>query len=203
MYSGWGEGLLTGSPLAPFTVETVIRKIGALLTRSGMTESKRCTRCDNEKPLVAFSKNRRTRDGLNCWCRKCCGEVSKIHRSTPAGICQQIKGRNKFFKDHPFVITQDEFIMWYTSTPRTCVYCSIPEEELYLWKAIVGGRFNRLTVDCKDNDIGYMVGNLVLACDKCNVMKGDVLTYEEMRYVGEYFIRPKWERVKRERRMRI
>jgi len=159
-------------------------------------ETKVCTGCGIEKPLSDFYNSKSTKDGKTYKCKDCRKKYNAWFRSTPEGICQQIKGRNGFFKDHPFVITQEEFVEWYKNTPRECVYCGIKESELYLWKEIVGGRFKRLTVDCADNDKGYVKGNLVLACDKCNVMKGDVLTYDDMLYVGQRFVRPKWEAVK-------
>ena len=38
------------------------------------------------------------------------------------------------------------------------------------------GRAHRLTVDCKDNSLGYAYGNLVLACGVCNLLKNDFFT---------------------------
>ena len=160
-------------------------------------KTKVCTGCGVEKPLTEFYNSKYTKDGKTYKCKECRKKYNAWFRKTPVGICQQIKGRNGYFKDHPFIISQDEFVEWYENEPRICAYCGIKEEELYLLDKIVGGRFQRLTVDCKDNEVGYVKGNLVLACDKCNVMKGDILTYEDMKYVGEHFVKPKWEAVKR------
>ena len=155
--------------------------------------TKICTKCKKVKLLTEFPVYN---NKINSHCYQCKRDYNAKHQKTPAGIYQQIKGRNGFYKDHPFLITQSDFINWYINIPHKCVYCDIEEKELYLWKKIVGGRFRRLTVDCKENKIGYVKGNLVLACDKCNLMKADILTYSEMREIGQKYVKPKWLNVK-------
>lgn len=54
-----------------------------------------------------------------------------------------------------------------------CVYCHAPFTET-----------NRPQRDRKDTNGEYTVENVVLACRDCNVIKGDVLTYEEMLFLG-------------------
>jgi len=39
--------------------------------------SKVCTKCGESKPIEAFSKNRRTADGLAKWCKTCAKEKNK------------------------------------------------------------------------------------------------------------------------------
>ena len=51
----------------------------------------------------------------------------------------------------------------------------------------------RLTIDCKDNSLGYIKDNLILACDRCNFIKSNIFTYEEMLFIGETFVKPKWQ----------
>ena len=36
-----------------------------------MTETKRCSKCGEVKPLTEFHKNRSARDGLDHWCKSC------------------------------------------------------------------------------------------------------------------------------------
>ena len=50
----------------------------------------------------------------------------------------------------------------------------------------------QLSVDAKDNTIGYVAGNLALACHRCNGIKSDFFSYEEMLGIGDIFVRPKW-----------
>jgi len=163
---------------------------------------KRCTNCGETKPLTEFGKHRLSKDGHAYRCKECARKHSKEYRKTPAGIYQLIKGRNTFRRNHPnqFLlpkpakITQEEFIEWYKNEVKVCRYCDLTEDEAKKFITFCSGRFGRLTIDCKDNDLGYVKGNLVLACYKCNITKNDMLTYEEMLYVGQNFIKPKWEK---------
>ena len=34
-------------------------------------EEKKCPRCKELKPVARFSKNKRCKDGLCCWCKEC------------------------------------------------------------------------------------------------------------------------------------
>lgn len=187
-----GMGFLTDQPVPSITTIKFLRKIKDIISRSVM-DVKTCTKCGIEKSLSEFHKSRSTKDGLTYRCKTCKSEYGRKTRRTPRGLYSQIKARNKYYADHPFLISIDAFEEWYVNEPKFCYYCGIPEKKLGLWKKIVGGRFNRLTIDCADNDVGYVEGNLVLACDKCNVLKGDILFHNEMREIGQRYIRPKWE----------
>lgn len=44
---------------------------------------KTCTGCRANKPLDAFSPNKRTRDGLASWCKKCTGAAGRDWRRDP------------------------------------------------------------------------------------------------------------------------
>ena len=104
--------------------------------------------------------------------------------------------RHEDSRSKPFELGKDEFIQWYTKQERACHYCDLPEKYLELIANKYGSRWKRLTIDCKNNDLGYRLDNIVLACDKCNITKNNMLTYEEMLYVGQNFIKPKWKALK-------
>lgn len=61
----------------------------------------------------------------------------------------------------------------------------------------------RLTVDCKDNNAGYFLDNIVLSCANCNRIKGNTLTFEEMMYVGQNFVKPKWQAISEKAKMEV
>lgn len=161
--------------------------------------TKYCIRCNRELPIIHFHKNKHQKDGHRVYCKDCVSEYGKEYRHTAAGVYQNLRGKQRWQKTNrvdrykPVTITQDEFVEWYNSQPRVCAYCGISEENIYLMNDKYGCRYGRLTVDCKDNFVGYVSGNIVLACDKCNSVKNNVLTFDEMRYVGENFIKPKWQ----------
>jgi hypothetical protein len=95
-------------------------------------------------------------------------------------------------------MTSREFVEWYPNQMQKCVYCGIPTEtwvEVYKnsqWKF-------GMTIDRKNNDLGYIKDNLVLACGYCNVIKNNILTYEEMIEIGEKYMKPKWQNKLREK----
>lgn len=45
---------------------------------------------------------------------------------------------------------------------------------------------DEVTLDRKDNSRGYTPDNVVPACRRCNVIKGEVLTYEQMTKVAAF-----------------
>ena len=159
--------------------------------------SKTCTLCKRELPLSAFGKHRIMKDGLSCWCKECSRERQRKHSRTPQGIYTNIKSRQKYYKTHrdpstkSFKITKEEFIKWYNTQEKECVYCGIKEEEIGTSSDYFNDKGRRLTVDCKDNAQGYVLGNLVLACHKCNFIKSNIFTHEEMLEIGEKYLKPK------------
>ena len=81
---------------------------------------------------------------------------------------------------------------WYENQPKQCVYCGIGEEDLSKLDDPVIAYSHRLTVDCKDNYAGYIENNMVLACLRCNYLKQDFLSFDEMMEVAEKYVAPKW-----------
>lgn len=153
---------------------------------------KTCTLCGETKDESGFVKHRQMKDGLSYWCKECTRQKAKAYRETPRGIYTQLKGRSKYYKRHPFNISMGYFLEWYDAQPQVCHYCDLPKKHLKSFMQAYKSRWFRLTIDCKDNEAGYMAGNLVLACDKCNSIKSNILSYEDMKYIGQRFIKPIW-----------
>ena len=56
-------------------------------TRKENMTTKKCTKCNVEKPLTEFNKNKATKDGLQSWCQKCMSESRSIrykHKKPPS-----------------------------------------------------------------------------------------------------------------------
>jgi len=82
-----------------------------------------------------------------------------------------------------FNLTSAEFREWYEAQPMICHYCKSP---LTRRGAI---ELTSESVDRVDSSLGYIKGNLVLACRRCNSIKGNWFSREEMleiasRYLG-------------------
>ena len=41
---------------------------------------KTCTKCNIQKNIDEFGKNKNTNDGLNCWCKKCVNKQTANYR---------------------------------------------------------------------------------------------------------------------------
>jgi len=158
-----------------------------------MIEMKACTKCGNEKPLSAFSKHRLSKDGHAYQCKECNAHRAAYWRTTPSGVYTSIKGRLNYYKTKPLIITKEDFMEWYINEVKICAYCDIPEDKLECLGDSYNSKAHRLTVDCVENSMGYVDGNLVLACLRCNSIKSDLFTHEEMRQLAQQFIKPKWE----------
>jgi hypothetical protein len=103
--------------------------------------------------------------------------------STPAGIYACVKeGCKNNGRGHKLSITKEEFIAWHNSQEKICSYCKRTHEECQL--DILNRKVNRLTIDRIDNSRGYEKGNLALACYRCNAIKNNYFTPDEMLKIG-------------------
>ena len=85
-------------------------------------------------------------------------------------------------------ISKDEWIKWNEETPQECFYCGMsPETQSAMVSYLYEHRRDRpgisglprgpkemirLTIDRKDNVVGYRIDNIVRACWFCNSIKG-------------------------------
>ena len=197
-YFGWGLEVSSQSLLSPFTLDTLLSRIGTIFNWLGMNQTKHCKRCDRELFISKFSKDRKTKDGLAFYCKDCISEQGEKYRSTPEGIYQNIKGRSNYYKKNnprfykPVKITQGDFIQWYNQQPKKCYYCDVPEEKINLIESFFNRKMLRLEVDCLINEEGYKNENMVLACHLCNFFKLHIFSPNEMREIAQKYIKPKW-----------
>lgn len=165
-----------------------------------MERTKQCTKCGRTFPLSEFGKHRLSPDSHAYQCKDCARKRAKIYRLTAKGIYTALKGRavwrqkNNVLNPKPFKISKKEFVDWYNSQERRCAYCEIPEEKLYLIRDDFDKRIRRLEVDCKNNELGYIKDNLVLACHPCNFFKSCLFSFDEMREIGQKYVKPRWQK---------
>ena len=170
-------------------------------------ETKLCIRCNRVLPIEHFHKNKTQPDGHRVYCKDCVSEYGKKYRSTPQGIYQNILGRQTYYKKHghwrykPVHISQDDFVEWWEAQEQKCHYCGIYEDELSLVDDTQNTKATRLTVDCIKNEAGYSLDNMVLACGRCNFVKNDFFTHEDMIKIGKTFITPKWKLMLKQSKM--
>jgi len=157
-------------------------------------QNKICARCKTKKPLVEFGRNRARikYDGYSVYCKLCILAIrkewaknhkehirkysrkySKSWRQSPRGVYWGLKYNARW----PVSITSDMFVEWFREQPQQCFYC--------------GRKFNKqsfleeLTIDRKDSLTEYIIGNIVLSCRRCNHVKSNILTADEMIQVAK------------------
>lgn len=92
------------------------------------------------------------------------------------------------YKKHKLNITKEDFLGWYRAQVQKCTYCDLTD--LSLDKRLTRGRkTHRFTIDRKDSGRPYEVGNLCLACWRCNKAKGDYFSFEEFMIIGQQIIK--------------
>lgn len=171
----------------------------------GVKMIKKCTKCKEEKEINNFYNIK------SSWCKKCQSrQIMEKRRERPNIYERYIKDTwtqpNMIFarkkanakKDGVlFTIKKEEFIEWYEKQPLECHYCGLkPENFKNLGDNLLSKKTN-LDIDRIDSSKGYEVGNLVLSCGRCNMVKGGFFTYLEMVSIGKKFVKPKWRKILR------
>ena len=78
----------------------------------------------------------------------------------------------------------DEFIDWYNQQEKLCYYCGVSLDGDKAGR----GKANGQVIERRDNNKGYDLDNIVLACFRCNIIKGSWFTEQQMLEVAnKYF----------------
>lgn len=154
-------------------------------------QTKKCSKCKKIKPTAEFSQTNPNRDGYNSWCKSCVNLSSARWSLTPSGIYSSAKYQRR--NNKPFTMTREEFCVWYANQEKRCAYCDLPENLISKIDDVQLNRTRRFGLDCKDNEVGYTIDNIVLSCLRCNFIKNDFLGFDAMRYIGQNFVKPIWE----------
>ncbi len=139
-----------------------------LVTKTPWLFAHRCAICYNQ--IMKYNK-----DYFKNW------------RNTPSGIWSTTYTHHGRKNKRGFLISKDEFLTWYKKQDKKCHYCLIDESEL---SRIIQFRSKtkRLTIDRTDNSKPYALENIVLACHRCNTIKGGTFTEEEMTEIGKKYL---------------
>jgi len=106
--------------------------------------------------------------------------------TSPYGIYSIIKSgltSKKIPRKYLMKISKEDFVKWYNSQKKICFYCGRTYEQTL--NDPLNRKVKRLTIDRIDNARGYKKGNLALACLRCNAVKNNYFTKDEMLKIGE------------------
>lgn len=84
-------------------------------------------------------------------------------------------------RGYSWAITEQEF---FALAAAPCHYCGAPPSNAFRHKKYGDSFFLYSGLDRKDNSKGYDMGNVVACCGRCNRIKREILTYDEMQAVG-------------------
>lgn len=109
------------------------------------------------------------------------GKHNNEQKRNPHAIYQRLTRNTKCHpKRNSFTIcSEDEFINWWYTQEIKCVYCG------FNLQSILSSRYDRLSIDRKDNSRGYDIDNVCISCFMCNQIKNNIFTYEEMLEIGK------------------
>lgn len=148
---------------------------------------KRCLQCKQIKAQSEFSKDKRSKDGLQCYCKQCHNQYIKLYRQRYEAQCRQYQRQYK--RNYRKTLRGHLRHIWHAMLHR----CNNPKDKRYKdW----GGRgiqvkfacfedfFNYvkelkveprgLTIDRIDNDGHYEPGNIrFVSCTENNRNRGN------------------------------
>jgi 5-methylcytosine-specific restriction endonuclease McrA len=120
------------------------------------------------------------------YCKRNKKRIYQYHKKyslTAEGIYSTLKHyapRRKIY----FNLSRNDFINWYNRQSPKCSYC-LRDFKTTVKSDYLNQKARRLTIDRKNNEKGYSINNLALACRRCNNIKGDYFTYQEMLKIGK------------------
>lgn len=161
-----------------------------------MAKQKFCPSCKRKRLLSTFGKDRTRGDGLTTYCRECRGKKKQANqwkftewqRTYSRDYCYTPQGRYIWLKSsarrkgREVEFTRQDFKEWLEQQLLNCYYCG---QELILGEK----GLSAFTIDRKDNNKGYIIGNIVLACKRCNIIKGNWFTEQEMLEIADRYLK--------------
>lgn len=100
---------------------------------------------------------------------------------------QQIKQKAKQRNIH-FDLIKEKFNEWFNQPNKKCFYCGVEEEKLTDRK---DKKKRGMTIDRKDNSIGYTIDNICLSCFRCNNSKSNFFTAVEWQEICNRYVKPR------------
>lgn len=150
-----------------------------------------CSCCKREKEVSEFHRDSSRKGGYRIYCQDCARnkrlpykarisererayhrQYKKTYDKSALGRYHKLKSNAKQ-RGFAFDILPNEFVTWIMSQKMQCHYC---KQVLQVDKR----GLDSLSIDRRNNDGKYTIGNITLACWRCNVAKGSWFTEQQM-----------------------
>ena len=165
---------LTGQQFGKWTV---IARIPRSEAKHNQLWLCRCE-CGTERP--ESSRILRKKQGTNSGCRSCTHQSRPTMRIRPFEALFNKAAYNAKREGKVFELTYEDFL---AVKQDHCHYC----KAVLKWaEYCVSRNYQGYNLDRTNNALGYIVGNIVSCCDRCNRAKGDRFTYDEWYGMTEY-----------------
>lgn len=146
-------------------------------------KNKQCLECGQVKPVRKFCGDSRTTDGYSAVCRKCRGMPESSRRSADTRSPSERRSQMNLRKRDVYHKTSDSSMARRYQTYRYSAMQRGYEFDLTLsqfssfWKRpchYCGSDVATVGLDRVDNEVGYVISNVVSCCPRCNRMKLDM-----------------------------
>lgn len=146
--------------------------------------TKRCPKCDTDKPLTEFSKHRRMKDGLQPYCRECNrSQKAEWVKDDPAfPIWSSAKSRANA-SNLPFNLDLSDVVV-----PERC--------PVFFTRMKAGDIDLAPSLDRIRPELGYVKGNVIVISLKANRMKNNG-TAAELRALADFYTRLEQQQARR------
>jgi hypothetical protein len=129
-----------------------------------MAEYKKCVSCNVERPIEKFSF-------IQKWRRNSCNQCRR-HQSNKSVRCRWTEYKRKAkTRGKVFELTEKQFKSFENSS---CFYC--------------GDDLDYIRLDRINNDLGYIIDNVVSCCHKCNSFKYTLDKKEFLDHVSKIYL---------------
>jgi hypothetical protein len=158
-----------------FGKRTVLKFTGV---KKGVSQRGRATwlvRCDCGREFTCLTQDLKRKGGAGCLFCVHKGDRTCRRKRPYEYRYNKMVARAR----HPFLITYDEFLEFTKVT--ACHYCG---EKIEWGPAFGRKRPSGLNLDRKDSNLPYQIGNLVVACRRCNYGKNNFFSYAEWKELG-------------------
>jgi len=138
-------------------------------------KEKKCRICGLVKPRKKFQECKH--GGLRPICKECSLRILRTYKPRNGGFQRYAAKAKKLGLPYD---SGSKIREWFETQELTCEYCGKNLKPS-------GKDRDSVSIDRVIPSEGYIIENLVLACHRCNRVKSDILSFEEMKEVAEMY----------------
>ncbi len=123
-----------------------------------------------------------------------CFECASWERNKLARYWNNLR-KGSFRRKREFNLPLEDFKKWYVLQDKKCVYCDLEEGQIQYSEDRMTKNVRRLTIDRINSQKGYTIDNMVLACMRCNSIKSNYFSYDQMKEIAEKYVKNKPQKI--------